>query len=107
MKATLLAIASARSKTIRRAQNVAKTSPAATYPIASVSMVCCMVAASSGPATAAERPAGKRACSDPEADHRAGLPIELDGTSEAALRSLFKDPKNSRPRTYSAWTDEE
>jgi hypothetical protein len=50
MKATLLAIASARSKAIRCAQNVAKTSPAATYPSASVSMACGMVA-SYGPAT--------------------------------------------------------
>ena len=45
---THLAIAIARRKAIRCAQNAAKTSPAATYPSASVSKVCCIDVASCG-----------------------------------------------------------
>jgi hypothetical protein len=71
MKVTLLAIASARSKAIRCAQNVAKTSPAATYPSASVSMACCITVASYRPATLRS---GRR-----EKTHvRLAIPDELD-----------------------------
>src|SRR5215472_16632321 len=105
MKATLLAIASARSKAIRCAQNVAKTSPAAMYPSASVNMVCCIEVASCGPANLPSGRQGRELtrCSRSRTnfsffDHRMGLALRvteivLDGTDEAALRSLFKDLK--------------
>src|SRR5215469_9224677 len=73
MKATLLTIASARNEAMRFAQNVAKTSPAAMYPSASVSMACCIRVASSITCDAAEQAARKR----PRV--RLAIPDELHG----------------------------